>query len=239
MIHIGCGEILKPRAKYFQLFKTVEIQETFNQLPLLRFADEWRNEAPADFEFSMKAWQLITHPATSPTYDKLLDPIDGNLKAYYGLFQLTPEVQHAWARTLEFARKLHAKVILFQCPGSFEPSPKNKQALTHFFKNIPKLPIKLALELRGKWKTTDVEPLVKQFQLVQAVDPFYQESASPEFCYFRLFGPKGFRSSYTLEDLKELMIKVKRFRRGYVYFNNISMMEDAQKFQELLNESKE
>ena len=239
MIQIGCGEIPKPRAQYFRLFKTAEIQDTFYQLPLLRVADDWKTEAPPEFEFSIKAWQLITHPATSPTYDKLLDPVDSNLKPYYGLFQLTPEVQHSWARTLEFARRLHAKAILFQCPGSFEPTPKNKQALTYFFKSIPKLPIKMAIELRGKWKTADVEPLVKQFQLVHAVDPFQQESASPDFCYFRLFGPKGFRSSYALEDLKELVTQVRRFRRGYVFFNNISMWDDAKRFQEMLNEPQE
>ena len=239
MIKIGCTEIGKPHAQYYKLFKTVEIQDTFYQLPLLRVADEWRLEAPRDFEFSMKVWQLVTHLASSPTYDKLLDPVDYNLKSYYGFFQLTPEVQHAWIRTLEFARKLHAKVILFQCPASFEPTAKNKQALTHFFKNIPKLPIKMAIELRGKWKTVDIEPIIKQFSLIHAVDPFKQEPVSKEFCYFRLFGKTGFRYSFSEGDLKELLIKVKSFHRGYVFFNNITMRDDAQKFQEMYNGSKE
>jgi uncharacterized protein YecE (DUF72 family) len=31
----------------------------------------WRAEAPSEFEFTSKAWLLITHGASSPTYRRL------------------------------------------------------------------------------------------------------------------------------------------------------------------------
>ncbi|MHC1610664.1 MAG: DUF72 domain-containing protein [Candidatus Methanospirareceae archaeon] len=33
-------------------------------------AERWRLRAPKEFEFTVKAWQLITHEPTSPTYRK-------------------------------------------------------------------------------------------------------------------------------------------------------------------------
>ncbi len=35
----------------------------------------WRAQAPIDFEFTIKAWQLITHDALSPTYRRLRSPL--------------------------------------------------------------------------------------------------------------------------------------------------------------------
>jgi len=51
---------------YFTQFKLVEVQQTFYKMPKLDTALGWRQEAPSDFEFSLKAWQLITHLSLPP-----------------------------------------------------------------------------------------------------------------------------------------------------------------------------
>jgi uncharacterized protein YecE (DUF72 family) len=66
-IQVGCCGFAAAKAKYHKNFAVVEIQQTFYQPPQEKTAEKWRNEAPPDFEFTLKAWQLITHPPQSPT----------------------------------------------------------------------------------------------------------------------------------------------------------------------------
>ena len=63
--------------RYYQTFPCVEIDSSFYQLPKIATVERWRAAAPKGFEFSMKAWQVITHRATSPTYKRTrIDPRD-------------------------------------------------------------------------------------------------------------------------------------------------------------------
>jgi len=67
IIKVGCcGWAVKGgRKAYFKKFKLIELQDTFYNLPRVELAMKWRNMAPEDFEYTLKAWQLITHPHTS------------------------------------------------------------------------------------------------------------------------------------------------------------------------------
>jgi uncharacterized protein YecE (DUF72 family) len=57
----GCCGFPKARKVYYDSFKVVEVQQTFYQPPALKTIEKWRAQAPGDFEFTLKAWQLITH----------------------------------------------------------------------------------------------------------------------------------------------------------------------------------
>lgn len=48
------------KAEYARSFSCIEIQHTFYQPPRIKTLEGWRNNMPADFEFVIKAWQLIT-----------------------------------------------------------------------------------------------------------------------------------------------------------------------------------
>lgn len=65
---IGTCGFAESHAATFRDFGIVEIQQTFYQPPRDTTAEKWRAEAPQDFVFTLKAWQLITHEAASPTY---------------------------------------------------------------------------------------------------------------------------------------------------------------------------
>jgi hypothetical protein len=41
-------EVLESQKKYFELFKVVEIQQTFYQIPEIKTAEKWRHAAPPD-----------------------------------------------------------------------------------------------------------------------------------------------------------------------------------------------
>jgi hypothetical protein len=98
-----CGWNGSQRA-YFTDFDCVEIQSTFYDPPALAVARKWRAAAPSGFEFSIKAWQLITHTAASPTYRRLRSPIPASERNCVGSFRQTEQVWQAWQRTVEIAR---------------------------------------------------------------------------------------------------------------------------------------
>lgn len=66
-IKIGLCGFTIAMAEYPRRYPVVEVQQTFYQPPAEGVMSRWLAAMPAGFEFTIKAWQLITHPATSPT----------------------------------------------------------------------------------------------------------------------------------------------------------------------------
>ena len=140
---IGCCGWAGAQAQYFAQFPVIEIQSTFYDPPASKVAARWRATAPPGFEFCIKAWQLITHSASSPTYRRLRQPVDARRSAFFGSFQDTDEVWQAWIKTLEIADAVGASVVLFQCPASFRANPVNIGNLSRFFQKIGPQPFGL------------------------------------------------------------------------------------------------
>lgn len=131
MIKIGCCGFRVAKKKYFKNFDVVEVQQTFYKPPKLETAVKWHSAAPPEFEFTVKAWQLITHPPSSPTYRKA--GIDVADESKYGYFKPIKEVFDAWEKTAEIADALHANIIIFQCPASFKEDESNIKNMKEFF----------------------------------------------------------------------------------------------------------
>jgi uncharacterized protein YecE (DUF72 family) len=110
---IGCCGWAGSRPQYLSHFPVIEIQSTFYDPPASKVAARWRTIAPPDFEFCIKAWQLITHAPSSPTYRRLRRPIDPERSAFFGAFQDTDEVWQAWMKTREIAETVRASVVFF------------------------------------------------------------------------------------------------------------------------------
>jgi uncharacterized protein YecE (DUF72 family) len=55
-VKIGCCGFAVGMKDYFRQFKLVEVQQTFYKIPRLETALRWREAAPTDFEFTLKAW---------------------------------------------------------------------------------------------------------------------------------------------------------------------------------------
>jgi uncharacterized protein YecE (DUF72 family) len=119
-----------PQLQYFSQFPVIEIQSTFYDPPASKVAARWRTNAPAEFGFCIKAWRLITHSPSRPTYRRLRKPIDTERSAFFGSLHDTDEVWEAWMKTLEIAEAVRASglvagIVLFQCPASFRASRLN------------------------------------------------------------------------------------------------------------------
>jgi uncharacterized protein YecE (DUF72 family) len=231
-VRVGCCGFARGMKNYFERFHLVEVQQTFYKVPRLETATKWREQAPVDFEFTLKASQVITHPATSPTYRRAELKIPSGREENYGLFKPTDEVLQAWEATREFARTLRSKVIVFQCPASFRENSENIKNFRSFFKSAGG-GFLFAWEPRGEWKESTVKRLCAELGLIHCVDPFEREPLHGEVLYFRLHGGPGYRHRYTRDELNHLANRVSD-RDSYVLFNNLSMYEDAQAFMQVL-----
>mgnify|MGYP001026410192 CR=1 FL=1 len=232
MVRVGCCGFPKGRRSYFSQFKLVEVQQTFYKPPLLETVMRWREEAAQEFEFCLKAWQLITHPPSSPTYRKAGIVIPQGKEDGYGGFKPTEEVWEAWRKTEQIAQILKAKVILFQCPPSFKESPENVENMSRFFQGVERGSFLFAWEPRGGWSDSQVRALCEQLDLIHGVDPLERAPLYGRVKYFRLHGGRGYRHVYSDEELEEL----RRMAEGevYVLFNNLSMYDDALRFIKLV-----
>jgi uncharacterized protein YecE (DUF72 family) len=143
-------------------------------------------------------------------------------------------VKSAWATTLECAQALRARCVLFQCPASFTPTKPHIANLRKFFTTVDRGGLHFLWEPRGDWPAETLRELCGELDLVHAVDPFTTRTVTPEFCYFRLHGRRGWRYIYTDDELEELLEMLEPARTAYVMFNNVKMVEDAARFQELL-----
>jgi len=233
-VKVGCCGFSVARPKYFGALPVVEIQQTFYEPPRPSTAKRWREDAPQDFEFTLKAWQLITHEPSSPTYRRLRTPLSDKEKGEAGSFRWTDLTRRAWQVTLEVARALNADKVLFQCPASFRPIPKNRDRLSNFFNAIEREGIACIWEPRGDWQPDEIADLCQRLGLVHCVDPFQGESVTDGLRYYRLHGIGGYRHEYTEKELRWLSRHCADKGAAYILFNNVSMFQDAFRFQKLL-----
>jgi uncharacterized protein YecE (DUF72 family) len=237
MIRVGCCGFPVSRKRYFKVFDTVELQQTFYQPPEIKTIKRWRDESPEGFEYTIKAWQLITHEPSSPTYRRLRMKIPLSKHRRYGSFKPTDEVFEAFELMREIANILNAKVIVFQSPPSFEPVEKNRENMRLFFNRIKRDNLLLAWEPRGRWNEKEIKGICDELGLIHVVDPFRTNSQTDRIKYYRLHGIGGYKYRYSDEDLKRLTFIIDIKEDTYVMFNNVYMFDDALCCKEILSAS--
>src|SRR5689334_11492698 len=207
-IRVGLCGIGMAREKYFRTYPVTEVQQTFYQPPKLSTLERWREQAPPRFEFTLKAWQLITHTHNPRTYRRLDAPIAKSRRKRYGRFQLTDEVMNAWRVTLECTRALKARILVFQCPASFTATDENVENLRRFFDAIrpDTKGLTLGWEPRGPWPRDLIQSLVRSLGLQYVVDPFRNDPLPGRLRYFRLHGKTSYFDQYTAAVLRTLRL---------------------------------
>jgi uncharacterized protein YecE (DUF72 family) len=222
-------------AEYPRRFPVVEIQQTFYQPPAEHVMRRWLAATPAGFEFTIKAWQLVTHAGGSPTYRRLRRELTPAERAGVGNFRDTEIVAEGWRVTVACAKLLGATGILFQCPASFRPTDENIGNLDAFMRRIDRPPgVRLMWEPRGPWPADVVRDLCATHGLVHVVDPFVTPAVTTGVTYYRLHGITGARHVYTDAELARLREMVPPDGEAYVMFNNIPRAGDAARFGEVL-----
>ncbi len=234
-IRVGTCGFRNTKEEYANVLSTVEVQHTFYQPPQVKTLEKWRAAMPKEFEFTLKAWQLITHESSSPTFRRLRRELNEKELDEAGFFKPTEIVQEAWETTLACAKALKARTILFQCPAKFTPLPENIDNMIKFFRGIKRGKMNFVWEPRGRdWTDEIVREVCDELKLWHVVDPFARPTVTPKTCYFRMHGIPRWRYTYEDDELHELASLLPKNRVAYTFFNNITMRQDAIRFQRIL-----
>lgn len=224
MIRVGCCGFPTSMKKYFENFSLVELNSTFYQYPRERTVEGWREKAPENFEFTVKAHQDISHKAKMRVEEASLQ---------------------AFERMERICKVLNSKMLLIQTPGSFRPDRLGDAE--KFFGKVDREELVLVWETRGlAWENFEVRKMLGQvlerLDVTHVTDPFRVMPAyTGEVAYFRLHG-LGERMYYyqysdsELQKLKELVSPYEREgKEVYVLFNALSMFMDGVRFMEYLS----
>lgn len=195
------GEYLSSYARHFG---TVEVNNTFYQLPAEATLVSWRETVPPDFVFAVKASRYITH------MKKLRDPVE------------------PVATFLDRVGCLEAKLgpVLFQLPPRWHCDVAR---LKRFLDVLPR-GRRYALEFRDpSWFNPRVYDLLRDHEVAFCIY-YLGGDASPketttDFVYIRLHGPDGpYRGSYTPQMLAGWAGAISTWsnqgKEVYCYFNN-------------------
>lgn len=199
----------------------------------------WRKQAADDFTFTLKAWQALTHPISSPTWRGNEADITKERRGEVGYLRPNPVVKEAWSETFERASALEAPVLVLQCPPSFDPTDENETNMRKLIASLDRNGVELAWEPRGDWleQPDRVARLCEDLGLVHSVDlmrrrPFYVG----ETAYVRLHGlnedPYDYDYEYSREELEDLNGRLEELNSScdevYCLFNNFEKFENAE-----------
>lgn len=192
-------------AYYAQHFDTVELNNSFYRLPKPEHFREWRDAAPKNFTYAVKASRFITHNL------KLKNP------------------QNALDNILSRAEELHEKLgpVLFQLPPRWG---KNVERLEEFLNALPKYH-RYVFEFREpSWHCDEVCAVLRKHNAaycIHEIAGFHTElTVTADFTYVRLHGPgKGkYEGSYTDAQLRRWAEQIqdwsKTLKAIYIYFDN-------------------
>jgi uncharacterized protein YecE (DUF72 family) len=236
-LHVGPCGICMRQAEFFRTFRLVELQQTFYRPPRVATAERWRRDAGAGFEFTLKAFQAITHAGTSSTFRR--SGLSEAERRECGSFGETAVVRAAWETTRRLADVLEAPFVIFQCPRSFEPTGDNVNRMRRFFGWADRGRHRFGWEPRGEAWTPDlVGSLCRELDLVHVVDPFHAESTHGSPRYFRLHGEItekriNYHYRYTDEQLEWLKGRCGA-AETYCLFNNVPVCDETRRFLRLL-----
>ena len=190
---------------YAERFDTVEVNNSFYQLPKITTMSSWRNTVPDGFLFAIKASRFITH------MKKLKSSKTSSEKFFH--------------RTDRLQEKLGP--ILFQLPPRWR---RDAERLAGFLEALP-APCRYAFEFRDpSWLHPEIYEVLRKHNAAFCIHDFRDQQIPREitadFTYVRMHGPSAaaYSGSYPLKELAAWADQIGewcgRLKQIYVYFNN-------------------
>ncbi|MFP4485603.1 MAG: DUF72 domain-containing protein [Campylobacterales bacterium] len=209
---------------YKKHFDTVEINNTFYQLPSQKSVEEWREEVGSEFLFCPKASRYTTH------MKKLKDPKKSSEKFFKAIEPLGENLGP----------------VLFQLPPKWDVNPKR---LKEFLEVLPE-EYRYVFEFRDeRWLVDEVYEILNKhnaafciYDLERFTSPL---SVTANFSYIRLHGPsnKAYSGEYGDEGINEWKKRVDELSQQvdglFVFFDNDQKSfapKDAMLLQESIKE---
>jgi len=201
---------------YSEIFETIEVDSTFYAIPPASVIENWYKKTPANFTFSLKMPQEITH----------------EYALRQGAFEILDEFCE---RVKDLKEKLG--VVLIQLAPQFEASKENAQNLRKFLERLPR-EIRFAVEFRERgwlidWTFQELEKnavtlcLTEGKWIPRELTFGAIEKLNTDFAYVRFMGERdltAFDKIYRHMDANlEIWageIEKLKAREIFVYFSN-------------------
>jgi uncharacterized protein YecE (DUF72 family) len=189
---------------YLQHFNTVELNNTFYQLPNQSSLEGWREATPPNFIFAAKGSRFLTH------MKKLRNAEEGLNRYLTAILTLQPKLGP----------------ILFQLPPNLG---RDLPRLTAFLEILPR-DLRYTFEFRHPdWDEPEVYAALRRYGAAYCIFDLagYQSplQVTSDFAYVRLHGPEGkYQGSYDEDALRRWARQIQQWSRDlaavYVYFDN-------------------
>ncbi len=189
---------------YADRFPSVEVNNTFYNLPKAKTVENWVSKVPELFVFAVKASRYITH------MKNLLDP-EETLPKFF-------------ERIANFG--IHCGPVLFQLPPGWD---LDLDRLRNFLTKLPD-GYRYTFEFRNQsWMTQAVYDLLKQKNIAFCIYEInYRQSpimTTADFVYIRLHGPgHAYADPYAPLELERWAVRIIQWlsegRDVYCYFDN-------------------
>jgi uncharacterized protein YecE (DUF72 family) len=197
---------------YSDFFNFVEVNYTFYEYPEARTVERWRHSVPANFVFSVRCHQDLTHRIGFKTVDQ----------AYEVFYQMR-----------SYCDLLKTPYLVLETPASYIFGDQDVDLAQDFFSSLNLEGLELVWEYRGLPSIRVVE-LMADFNIIQCVDlSCHVPILKQDTVYSRLFG-KGQHNLYQFSDDELLEIQVNandtNARKVILSFHGPRMHSDALRF---------
>ncbi len=197
-----------PKSKWFKYyaenFDTVEINNTFYQLPKQETFKNWHKQAPKNFLYTVKANRYITH------IKRLKDPSE-SLERFFERVGILAE---------------NLGPVLYQLPPNFH---KDLDRLKAFLHVLPEDRIAVFEFRHESWFSDDTYKLLSEFNAGFCIHDLAgvptPRVITADLIYVRFHGPTGkYQGNYSRPALQNwanwMKQHIKEVRSVYAYFNN-------------------
>ena len=189
---------------YSKNFNSVEINNTFYNLPDKQIIKVWKNNAPENFVYAIKASRYITH------MKKLKDP-KKSVKNFFNTIRILEN---------------KIGIVLFQLPPYWK---FNKERLKNFLNQLPS-EFSYAFEFREhSWWNDDTYELLNKHNAAFCIYNMPEEETprkvTSDTIYIRLHGTKQkYSGSYSPKEIsgwkRWIENRIEKVKVVYVFFNN-------------------
>jgi uncharacterized protein YecE (DUF72 family) len=206
---------------YSEVFNFVEVNSTFYEYPNLGLVEEWRRAVPADFTFSVRCHQDLTHRIG-------LKPVE--------------EAYAVFNKAKAYCKVLHAPFLVLETPASQSLDAAGVGAARDFFASITTDGLRLVWEYRAPF-TPEISRLMQDFGIIQSVDLSLQKpQLDTDVVYSRVFG-KGKHNLYQFTDeelveIEENATSKPHVKKIAVSFHGARMYNDAARSQKHIRTGK-
>ena len=203
---------------YSQEFDFVEVNSTFYRIINPKTIELWRKSVPADFEFSVKCYQALTHKIG-------LRPVEDAFRVF--------------AMMQEYCDILNSKILVLQMPPILKLDKKFVNQANDFFNSTDMGDLRIAFEFRVTPAILPVSiiNMLRDFNMSHTVDLTFEDPRlESNLLYSRVFGQAKKHNRLDDKDLKQIRTKVEKSKSPDVRIvgHSLKMIEDTRRIKEAM-----